>query len=124
MLQLKRIEMSAELELAKHYFELSNQSDFAKITPMFDQNSTFCSRNSEYFIGVDDIMTMQRGHHGSYEKLHWAVNQVTEEKTGVIRFDFDFTATTLQGELVNFSGIEYVIIRNGIIRHIEVRTKT
>ena len=116
--------MSAELELAKYYFELSNQSDFAKITPMFDPNSTFCSRNSEYFIGVDDIMAMQRAHHGGYQKLHWAVNQVTEEKTGVICFDFDFTATTHEGELVNFSGIEYVIIRNGVIQHIDVRANS
>ena len=71
-----------ELALAKHYFDLSNDSDFSKITDLFDNNSTFCTRNLDYFIGVDNIMVMQRMHHGSYKKLHWAVTRVDEVKSG------------------------------------------
>lgn len=115
--------MSKELEVAKHYFELSNQSDFEGITPLFDQSSTFCNKNSEYFIGVDAIMTMQKAHHGSYQALHWLVEKVEEQKPGVICFDFQFTATTLNGEQIKFAGVEYVIVQNGKIRHIDVRSK-
>lgn len=116
--------MSQALELATLYFELSNQSDFVQIASMFDQNSTFCTRSSEYFIGVDDIMSMQKAHHGSYQKLHWQVLKVKEEKPGVICFDFQFEATKLDGESVSFAGVEYVIIQNGKIRHIDVRSKS
>lgn len=115
--------MSKELELAKYYFDLSNDSDFSKIEVLLDDNSTFCTRNLEFFVGVDNIMPMQRDHHGSYKKLNWTVTTVDELKPGVIRFEFDFEAINHKDESVQFSAIEYVIIRNGIIRHIDVRSK-
>ena len=115
--------MSKELELAKYYFDLSNDSDFSKIEVLFDNNSTFCTRNLEYFVGVENIILMQRAHHGLYKKLNWAVTTIDELKPGVIRFEFDFKAINQKDESVQFSGIEYVIIRDGIIRHIDVRSK-
>lgn len=115
--------MSKELTLAKHYFELSNQSDFENITELFDESSTFCTRNNEYFIGAENIMRMQRLHHGLYKKLNWSVNDVEEVKPGVICFDFSFEGMTQTDELVQITGIEVVIIQDGIIRHIDVRSK-
>lgn len=112
--------MTPALELARHYFELSNLSDFDRIAPLFDAKSTFRTRSGDYFIGVDDIMAMQKSHHGSYKKLHWQVTQVEEVKLGVVRFEFDFKAETHSGEHLEFSGIEYVLITDGKIRHIDV----
>lgn len=115
--------MSKELTLAKHYFDLSNQSDFEKITELFDENSTFCTRNNEYFIGAENIMQMQRAHHGLFKELNWAVNDIEEIKSGVICFDFGFEGITQTDELVEMTGIEVVIIQDGKIRHIDVRSK-
>lgn len=113
--------MSKALELAKYYFNLSNQSDFSKIEVLFDDNSTFCTPNLDYFIGVDNIMLMQRKNHGSYKKLNWEVTMVEEVKSGVIRFEFNFKGVNQNDESIQFSGIEYVIVRNNIIRHIDVQ---
>lgn len=113
--------MSKALDLARYYFDLSNKSDFSAISKLFDDNSTFYTRSGEYFIGVDNIMAMQKAHHHSYKKLHWQVTHVEEVKTGVTRFEFDFSAVDQQDQLVQFSGVEYVIINNGIIRHIDVQ---
>lgn len=114
--------MSKELELAKYYFDLSNTSSFTEIATLFDEKSTFCTRNLDYFIGVKNIMPMQKAHHSSYQKLHWEVTTVEEVKPGVIRFDFDFSGLNKANELIQFSGIEYVVIRDGIIRHIDIRS--
>ena len=115
--------MSKELALATHYFDLSNKSDFDNIAKLFDENSTFCTRNLEYFIGSTQIMQMQRVHHGLYKKLNWAVNTVQEIKPGVICFNFSFEGITQTDELVQMAGVEYVIIQDGKIRHIDVRGK-
>lgn len=113
--------MSTALSLANYYFELSNQSDFETITGMFDGDSTFCARDFKFYLGVENIMAMQRAHHGSYQQLKWTVNQVKELKSGVVRFDFSFEGINLAGETISMSGIEHVIIRSGKIRHIDVR---
>ena len=113
--------MSTELTIAKHYFDLSNNSDFESIAKLFDENSTFCTRNLEYFIGVENIIIMQRAHHGLYQKLKWTVNSVTEIKSGVICFDFSFEGVNQIGEVVKAVGLEYVIIKDGKIRHIDVK---
>jgi len=114
--------MSKELELAKYYFDLSNASDFTTIETLFDEKSTFCTRNLDYFVGVKNIMSMQKAHHGSYQKLRWEVTTVEEIKAGVMRFEFDFSALNKANELIQFSGIEFVVIRDGIIRHIDIRS--
>ncbi|BBM03097.1 hypothetical protein [Microbulbifer sp. GL-2] len=115
--------MSKALELAKYYFDLSNQSDFSEIEKIFDQSSTFCARDGVIYLGVQDIMAMQRLHHGSYSTLKWIVNEVEEVKPGIIRFDFDFEGTTQGGESVRMSGVEFVVVDRGIIRHIDVRSQ-
>lgn len=115
--------MSKALELAKYYFDLSNQSDFSEIEKIFDQSSTFCARDGSIYLGVQDIMAMQRTHHSSYSKLKWIVNKVEEVKPNIIRFDFDFEGATKDGELFRMSGEEFVVIDKGIIRHIDVRSQ-
>ncbi|WP_444901768.1 hypothetical protein ACJJIG_22120 [Microbulbifer sp. SSSA007] len=115
--------MSEALELAKYYFDLSNQSNFVEIENLFDESSTFCARDGALYLGVKDIMVMQRVHHGSYSKLEWIVNKVEEVKPCIIRFDFDFEGTTQEGETAKMSGVEFVIVDRGIIRHIDVRSQ-
>ena len=108
------------LDLAKHYFQLSNESNFEEITKMFRKSSTFRSGKGELFLGSDSIMAMQRKHHGMYKSLDWKVLKVIEPKPGIITFVFDFTGITQAGECVEYSGVEDVIIYDGKIQHIQV----
>lgn len=111
------------LEIAKHYFELSNQSDFAKIAALFADSTTYSSQNTGVYLGKDDIIAMQKAFHGKFSSLLWRVNSVEEVKPGVILFDYDFRAKTGTGEQVESSGLEYVIIYADKIQHIEIRNK-
>jgi hypothetical protein len=38
--------MSKALEVAKYYFELSNQSNFDDIEKLFTEDTTYCSENT------------------------------------------------------------------------------
>lgn len=111
------------LEIAKHYFELSNQSDFANISTLFTPATTYSSQNTGLYLGKDDIIAMQKSFHGKFSSLKWRVNSVEEVKPGIILFDYDFSAETPDGEQIKSSGLEYVIIHDGKIQHIEIRNK-
>ena len=111
------------IEIAKYYFDLSNDSDFDCITQMFTTSSTYCSGSGELYLGDKDIMTMQRSYHGSFKSLKWQVNTIDEIKPGIILLDFDFNGESQTGEKVEYSGLEYIIIYAEKIQHIEVRRK-
>ena len=108
------------LEIARHYFELSNDSNFAEISKLFHDGSTVRSGKGELFLGVENIMAMQRAHHGNFARLEWSVKSVTEVKPGIIHFVFDFNGETQSGEQVEYSGLEDVIVFAGKIQHIQV----
>jgi ketosteroid isomerase-like protein len=60
-------------QLTKHYFEVSNKSDFTEIEKLFTENATYSSQNTGLYLGIDDIVDMQRNFHRSFEKLEWKV---------------------------------------------------
>ena len=109
------------LAIARHYFELSNDSNFAGISKLFCESSTFRSGKGELFLGVNNIMAMQRAHHGSYARLEWAVKSVSEVKPGIVHFAFDFKGETQTGEQVEYSGFEDVIVFGGKIQHVQIQ---
>ena len=109
------------LDIAKHYFQLSNESNLEDISRMFCENSTFRSGKNVLFLGVQDIMAMQHIHHGMYKKLRWHVKDVKEIKPGIIHFEFDFEGVTHSEEQIAYSGMEDVIIYKGKIQHVQVQ---
>ncbi len=111
------------LEIAKHYFDLSNKSDFTNIAKLFTDSTTYSSQNTGLYLGKDDIIAMQEAFHGKFTSLNWHVNSVTEVKPGIILFDYNFLAQLPTGEKIKTSGLEYVIVRGGKIQHIEIRNK-
>ncbi|MFT5098618.1 MAG: hypothetical protein ACI9HY_000727 [Planctomycetaceae bacterium] len=115
--------MSDELQLAKHYFDLSNEGKLADIKNLFTPSSTYSSANTEVFLGVDQIMTMQSEFFAGYETLSWRINSIEELRPGVILIDFTFSGKTQDGKKVSRRGLEYVIVYNGKLQHIEVRNK-
>lgn len=115
--------MNDALTLAKHYFDLSNQRKLSEISKLFTPSSTYSSANTGMYLGADHIMQMQSEFFAGYETLGWVVNKVEEVKPGIVLFDFTFTGKTLDGNTVTRDGLEYVIVYNGKIQHIEVRNK-
>jgi hypothetical protein len=114
---------SKEQLLAEEYFRLSNLSDFDSIAKLFTDSTTYSSQNTGVFLGSDSILEMQKDFHGKFTKLNWKVNFVEELKPGVILFDYTFEAEANDGKKINYYGLEYVIVREGKIVHIEIRNK-
>jgi len=115
--------MSKSLEIAQHYFELSNKSDFSGIEKLFTDSTTYSSQTTGVYLGRNDIMAMQRAFYDKFSSLTWHVNSVKEPKPGVILFDYDLIGIMQNGEKVEVSGLEYVIVYQGKIQHVEVRSK-
>ncbi len=115
--------MLTNIEIAKKYFEVSNQSDFDAIGKLFTHSTTYSSQNTGLYLGVEDILAMQRSYHGSFQSLNWKINDIQEVKSGIIEIDFSFSGVTIDGDKVSYSGLEYVVICGNLIQHIEVRNK-
>jgi hypothetical protein len=109
------------LEIAKQYFDLSNNSDFAGIAKLFTNTTSYSSANTGVYLGVGDIINMQKDFHAKFKRLIWKINSVEEIKPGIILFKYDFEATTNSGDEIQSTGLEYVIVANGKIQHIEIR---
>lgn len=116
--------MTEPLEIAKRYFELSNKSDFSGMEKLFTNSTTYSSQTTGIYLGRNDIIAMQRAFRGKFSLLHWQVNSVKEMKPGVVLFDYDFVGEMPSGEKTEGSGLEYVIVYEGKIQHIEIRNKT
>lgn len=115
--------MSDAIQLAKHYFDLSNEGKLADIKKLFTSSSTYSSANTGVYLGVDQIMKMQSDFFAGYETLGWNIHNVDELRPGVVVFDFTFSGKTLDGKTVSRPGLEYVIVYNGKLQHVEVRNK-
>lgn len=111
------------IEIAQQYFELSNRSDFDKIKLLFTETSTYRSGSSELFLGVKDIMAMQRSYHESFVSLMWQIKAINEIKPGIILIEFSFKGKTKTGEIVVYSGLESIIFYDKKIQHIDVCRK-
>jgi len=113
--------MSNALTLAQHYFDLSNERNLGAIETLLSSSSTYSSTTTGIYLGVENIMAMQRAFFSNFETMNWLVHKAEEVKTGIVLFDFTFTGKTLTGEKTVFSGQEYVVVFNGKIQHIEVK---
>jgi len=115
--------MKNTLKIAKYYFDLSNEGNLEKISELFTCSSTYSSANTGMYLGVDQIMKMQREFFSSFETMGWKVHSYEEVSPGIVLFDFTFSGKTLEGEEVHRDGLEYVIIFKEKIQHVEVRNK-
>ncbi len=115
--------MRDALDLAQHYFDLSNQGRLDEIERLFTPSSTYSSLNTGLHLGAENIIAMQRTFHAGFRSLHWHINSAEEVRPGIVLFDFVMTGTTADGDDVDFSGLEYVIVHQGRLQHVEVRNK-
>ena len=115
--------MTNALKLAQHYFELSNAGDLKSIRSLFTDCSTYSSITTGLYLGADDIMAMQQAFFARFHSLGWTVHSSTEIKPAIALFDFTFTGETLDGNTVTTTGLEYVVVCNNRIQHVEIRNK-
>ena len=115
--------MTDAVQLAKRYFDLSNEGKLEDIKKLFTPSSTYSSANTGVYLGADQIMDMQTKFFAGFETMGWDVHSVNAVKPGIVLFDFTFSGNTLDGEVVHRSGWEYVIVYNSKIQHVEVRNK-
>jgi hypothetical protein len=114
--------MSSTTELAKRYFELSNQSDMNSIDAMFTDSSTYSSVNTGVYLGRSQIMTMMRAFHSAYASLNWTIDSIEEIRPGVAHIVFTLRSVNTQGAVTVSHGNEYVLAFNGRLQHVEVRS--
>jgi hypothetical protein len=114
--------MSNTVELAKRYFELSNQGDMNSIGAMFTDSSTYSSVNTGVYLGRSQIMNMMRAFHSAYASLNWTINSIEEIRPGVAQIEFTLRSVNTQGEVTESHGNEYVLAFNGRLQHVEVRS--
>ena len=115
--------MSNAVQLAKHYFDLSNEGRLSEIKKLFTASTTYSSDNTGLYLGADQIMEMQKAFFADFETLSWTVRSVEEVKPGIVLFDFTFSGKTTAGDSVSRDGLEYVIVHQDKIQHIEVRSR-
>lgn len=111
------------VELATLYFELSNRGDLGAIHELMTGATTYSSPHTGVYLGANSIMAMQTKFHRGFKALHWDVESVMEERPGVFRFDFMMTGRDLDGREIIRPGVEYIIVHNGALQHIEVRER-
>ena len=68
-------------------------------------------------------MNMMRPFFDAFKTLKWDIKSIDETSDGVVLFDFVFSGETLEGKRVIIEGLEYVIIYEDKIQHIDVRNK-
>ena len=115
--------MSKTIQIAQRYFDLSNTGNIDEIAQLFTDSSTYSSQNTGVFLGKEQIIKMQRVFHNSHKNLNWKINSVNETSPGIVLFDFDLTGVKPSGEKFCVSGLEYVIVYNEKIQHVEIRNK-
>ena len=91
------------IQIALKYFEVSNVSNFEEIEKLFHENITYSSQNTGLYLWIPDIIEMQK-------------------KLWIVRVDFEFIWLK-PWEEIRFSWIEYIIVVDGKIQHIEIRNK-
>ena len=116
----QRALMSLASQIARTYFEYSNQSDMAQIRALLTNNCTYYSRHLGFFIGQDDVITMQMTFHAQYQSLSWEILSLNEIKPNVVEIDFGFEGVMQSGELQQRQGREHILVYDGLIQHIAV----
>lgn len=111
------------IDIAQKYFDLSNDRDLEGISELLTPTTTYSSENVGVLLGKKQIMEMKHTFYGSFKEMHWDIKSMSEEKPGVVRFEFTFIGTTVDDEKIVRPGIEYVIVVDGKLQHVEVRNK-
>ncbi len=113
--------MKTPLEVTQLYFDLSNQADLVGIEALVHPEATYSSVNTGLYYGIKDIMLMMYGFFENHEKLVWQIQSIEQRNDYITELFFECNAIKKNGENYQFSGVERLVVVDGLIRHIEVR---
>lgn len=115
------INMNSSLEISQLYFDLSNQGDLKAIEMLFQPDATYSSVNTGLYYGTEHIFPMMRAFFAAHKKLKWQIQSIEQLNDHITELYFCCEAINNAGEQKNFSGIERIVVVDGLIRHVEVR---
>ncbi len=108
------------LEIAKAYFDYSNQSNMVEIADLFSEHATYYSTQLGFFVGKSAIMDMQREFHGRYQSVRWTIEKIEEIKLNVVQIAFSFHGVLCDGQQQKRQSSEHILISDHLIQHIAV----
>jgi hypothetical protein len=112
--------MSLAEQIARSYFDASNQSDLIKIAELLSVNCSYYSVSLGFFMGKKEVIAMQSDFHGQYQSLEWSVDHLTEIKPNIIEIAFSFKGLLQDGTEQNRQGSEHILLYAGLIHHVAV----
>ncbi|HEY4964693.1 MAG TPA: hypothetical protein VIH90_08455 [Candidatus Saccharimonadales bacterium] len=112
-----------DLEIVKRYFKLSNISDFKEIEKLLSDTTIYISQNAGKYFGKINIIKMQREFHAKFNTLNWSINSLKTLAHGTIVVDYDFKAKQQSGENIKSTGLEFISVKDDLIRRIEIQNK-
>lgn len=111
------------LEMAKSYFQLSNEARLERIETLFHPHATYSSATYGLYYGPEAILAMMRPFFASYERRRWTVVSAEAWSENIAEVVFSFEGVTTGGEQILREGVERLVVHNDKIQHIEVRPK-
>ncbi len=113
----------SNLDLVKHYFELSNKSDLGNIEKILFDDVVYSSDNVWVHFWKENVMSMKKDFFWKFNEICWKVLKIEEVKNNIFEIDFIFQAELLDGTQIDKSWKETVIVKNWKIYFIQVRNK-
>jgi len=113
--------MNKNIELVKHYFEISNDSNIDEIKKLFTENSTYSSTNTGLYLWADKIIEMQEEFHWKFLSLNWDIDKIEEIKDWIIEVKFSFNWVDKKWKKISFWWAENIIVFENKIQHIEIK---
>jgi plastocyanin len=108
------------LRLAKTYFTFANDRDLSSIQAMLTDSTSFSDDNGVY-LGGSQIMEMHRTFFARYKSAYWDVSEIDVSQPGIARVNFVFYGVDHNNQSVEESGVAYIIAKDDILKHIELR---
>ena len=110
------------LNLARNYFEQSNQHNLDTILPMFDDNATYNSSQVGSYEGKEAIGEMMKDFFVHYPDVFWEIKSHRPVEDNGIEFIFMMRASNINtGEHIERQGLERITFTlDNLISHIEV----
>ncbi len=112
---------TSPLAITTLYFELSNAGNLSAIETLIHPQATYSSVNQGLFYGLTDIMDMMASFFAQHQRLNWRIDETLKVTDFITEIKFTFEGTDTAGKAVKRSGVERVVVVDGLIRHIEVR---
>lgn len=109
------------LAVTKLYFELSNAGDLSAIEDLIIEDATYSSAHTGLYFGRMNIMAMMEVFFEKYHSLNWQINSIKAVTEYITEVEFSFNSIDHSDQVTQRTGIERIVVKNGLIRHIEVR---